>query len=579
MAFENLKSTGIAYLLTRLKEYFLQIKDAVKSVNGNLPDGTGNITIDSVPYAQNLETSISHRDYSAFILRTAGGDNSLGDGEAWLMDVKGNNVHENYVPESIEMTVNQAEGSNIEATIDRDTFVEYVQASGTYTIVYTSSWSIDPALYGITVEGNPVAGDSITVVYVAEERGTITVTTPAKLISTGWNLYNHTKTYAKVVKYAYGYMVSGTYTGLQYSATEIGTKSDITVTDGSFDIPADGYVWVSGGNSSDTAIWATWEDWTEEYDGEFSAYSQTEIDLTGMIGDDIFPYGLLKAGTVVDEINLNLGQAIQRVERLDYDAENLATAKASGREYEYDQDYIYLALATPVTTSVIINGSYTASDHGIEYFTDTAIPVQTEILYGNNLKNKLERNVLTISQQSLTESQISQVLKNLDASAVQKQVGEITSGSWNDFTKPQIFWYTDANASSFTNAPSATNGYTGIVYNADGRITQVAVNNNTIRYRYYTSSWTSWRSFKPIWVKTVTATTSANGNLTAGLSRSTYVVISANVNGADRIAIPTAYNSSNWGAHICSTYESMSAITNTEVTVSFYYTRIDDIGS
>ena len=60
MAFENLKSTGISYLLTRLKDYFLQIKDAVRSVNGNEPDGTGNIQINSVPYAQNLNQAF-HR--------------------------------------------------------------------------------------------------------------------------------------------------------------------------------------------------------------------------------------------------------------------------------------------------------------------------------------------------------------------------------------------------------------------------------------------------------------------------------------------------------------------------------------
>lgn len=418
MAFENLKSTGIAYVLTKLKDYFLQIKDAVRSVNNNEPDGNGNITLNTVPYAQNLETSVSHRDYASFILRTAGGSNSLENGDAWLMDIKGANIHEGFVPESIDMTINHASGSDIDATINRDTFVAYVTQSGTITLVYSSAWSADPSLYGITVTGTPVSGDNITIVYVKEQRGTITVAEPHSLISTGWNLYNHTLGYARVVKYSFGYHVDGTYTALQYSATESGTKSAITITDGAFDIPADGYVWVTGGNSTDTAIWATWEDWTEEYAGEFSAYSQTEVDLSEIIGQESgFPYGLLKAGSVLDEINLNLGTAIQRVERLEYNAENLATAKNSGREYEYDENYIYLALVTPVTTSIIIDGGFTANDHGIEYFSYTDVPVQTEILYGSNLKNKIERDVLTISQQTLTSAQQAQVRTNIDAAS------------------------------------------------------------------------------------------------------------------------------------------------------------------
>lgn len=412
MAFENLKKDGIRYLLTKLKDYFLQIKDAVKSVNGNEPDENGDISITSVPYAQNLESSAANRNYSMLDFRTAGGDGSIEDGDAWLMDIKGNNVHVGYVAESITHSISPEREDQITIEIDRDEFVSQVSSSGTTVLVYSTAWSEDPASYGVTITGTPVAGDTITIVYVKEERGTITVTNPSGFVSTGWNLYNHTLGYARVKKYSFGYMVSGTYTALQYSATELGTKSSITVTDGNFDIPADGYVWVTGGNSSDTAIWLTWEDWTEEYETDFSAYSQTTVDLSDVM-ETYFPNGLMKAGTVVDEINLNLGTAIQRVERLDYTEENLATAEASGREYEYDTDYIYLALATPVSTSVDVDGSFIADDHGLEYFVDTEIPVNTEILYGSNLKNKLERNVLTISQQTLTSAEQAQVQNNI----------------------------------------------------------------------------------------------------------------------------------------------------------------------
>ena len=90
-------------------------------------------------------------------------------------------VKTGYVAESIDMTVN---GDDIDATLDRDTFVSYVESSGTITLSYTSSWSADPANYGITVTGTPANGDSIVVVYVKENRGTITAAEPSSFVST-----------------------------------------------------------------------------------------------------------------------------------------------------------------------------------------------------------------------------------------------------------------------------------------------------------------------------------------------------------------------------------------------------------
>ena len=52
-------------------------------------------------------------------------------------------------------------------------------------------------------------------------------------------------------------------------------------------------------------------------------------------------------------------------------------------------------------------------DHGLELVSQTDIPVTVEMLYGKNLKNELERNVLTISQQSLTDAQKTQVQQNI----------------------------------------------------------------------------------------------------------------------------------------------------------------------
>lgn len=427
MAFENLKSTGIKYVLTKLKGIFLQIKDAVKSVNGNEPDENGDIHLESVPYADNLQSELTQRSVATFIDRTAGGSTPIDDGDAWLMDIKGNSVHDGYVAESLVMSVSPVEREDpIEADIDRDTFVSYVSESGTTTLIYTSDWSADPELYGITVTGTPVSGDVITVVYVKEVRGTITVADPQTFVSTGWNLYNHSTGYARALKYSedYGFRIEGTYTAIQFSATITGTRGAVTVTDGNFDVPSDGYIWITGGNSTDTAVYMTCSDWTEGIEGDFASYSETTVDFSTVMST-FFPNGLLKAGSVRDEINFNLGQAINRVEQKIYSDENRAAAESSGREYEFDEDYIYIALSSAETHSISVDGGVTASDHGLEMFTGTEVPVEAEMIYGNNLKNKLEVDVLTKSGDlvnNLTTNDATKVLSAAQGYALNSKV-------------------------------------------------------------------------------------------------------------------------------------------------------------
>lgn len=340
--------------------------------------------------------------------------------------------------------------ASITATIDEETFISYVSsASGTVTLTYSTAWSADPADYGITVTGDPVAGDVITVTYVKEVRGLITQSNPQRFVSTGWNLYNHALGYARVLKYSkeqgYGFKIAGTYTALEFATTTSGSRTTITPVSGYFAIPSDGYVFVTGGNATDTEIWMTWSDWgTQPNDGNgFEAYEEFAIDLSGYMAYR-FPDGLMAVGTVQDSININTGVATSRVMRLAYNTTNLANAKASGREYEYDENYIYLERETPLiydtswedstggtTVTRTLDGAYTANDHGIEYFTGTAVQVYAETIYGANLKNKLERDVLTISQQTLTSAQQAQVRENIgaaDATGTSDTIQKIEEG-------------------------------------------------------------------------------------------------------------------------------------------------------
>ena len=389
------------------------------TVNEVEPDANRNIAINEVPLAGNLSSDIAQVVNGTFIERTSGGDASIASGYGSLVALKGNMVKTGYVPESIVMTVTPVDPEDanvISATIDRDTFVSHVSVSGTTTLEYTTEWSDDPEDYGITVTGTPVNGDEIKVVYQKLNRGTITTASPSSFNSTGWNLFDVSSGYAKGVYYSedYGYKIGGTYTIVNFAATLSGERTTVTVTNGYFTIPSNGYVFVTGGDAT-TYIYPTWSDWTEGYSGSFQSYSLDTISLSEAMLN--FPYGLLSVGNIRDEINLNTQRAINRVQRLAYNSENLANVIAAGVAYDTDTNYIYAELQNPVTSAITVNGDYSVSDHGIEYFTGTTVPVVTEILYGENLKDKLRTDVVTISEQDLTTAQKTQVRTNIGAAS------------------------------------------------------------------------------------------------------------------------------------------------------------------
>ena len=343
------------------------------------------------------------------------------------------------------MTVSAAERTAppaITAVVDRDTWVAYkpdgtnLLPSGTYNFTYSTEWklnntAVDLADYGITVTNTPIAGDVITVVFVREVRGTITVALPhaeaandkRALVATGWNLYDHTNGYARCVKYSnvYGYAISGTYTSLEYAETPTGTTTEITPNeDGLFDVPGDGYILVTGGNGTDTAIWCTWSDADENFPGggSWEAYSESKIEIGGIMRAAL-PYGLCKIGSgssaVYDEIDFVHKQIISRISRVAYSEEARATAAASGRAYSFDENYIYQERATESVSSFTLDDEYQVHEYGLEFFAGSEIEVGTQILYGQNLKDKLKRDVVTISEQTLTNGQKAQVRENIGA--------------------------------------------------------------------------------------------------------------------------------------------------------------------
>lgn len=405
------------------------VKARVRTVNGNQPDEDGNVEVDHALTADNLTSANSQTSIGEWTRRTSGGSTPVADGGAWLSSVRGNRVHVGYTPEVLNMTVSHApreEGEvPITAEIDRDTFIQAVTGSTTITLTYTTSWSANPATYGVTVTGDPISGDVITIAYTAENRGTIIQSDPQTMVATGWNLYNHDVGYAIGLKYqdTATFKIEGTYTAVKFSATIDGAKTTIVPSDGIFTITANGYIWVEGGNDTDTAVYMTWADWILDGPDEWEAYTENVIDLSEVM-EDVFPHGLLRVGDIRDEIDFNTGMAISNVERLAYSAENLEQAEASGRTYEYDTNYIYLERAVAQTVDIDVDGEYTVSDHGLEYFTDTPIAVYAIVIYGNNLKNKLERDVLTKSQDL-----VNNLTTNDDSKALSAAMGYTLNGN------------------------------------------------------------------------------------------------------------------------------------------------------
>ena len=411
----------------------------VRTVNNVDPDPNGNVQLNTVSYADDLTTDDNIQVDAPFIVRTAGGSASINSGHAWIRRLKGSGTHVGYVAEDLRMTVipeEREEGVDpITATLDRDTFITYVNASTQFSMVYSTAWKVNgdevtPADYGITITGTPIAGDEIVIRYVKEVRGEIIMADPEMLVSTGWNLYNPDEGYARVAAYGGKYKIGGTYSTIRFAKIPGGTSHAVTVdANGLFTVPEDGYVLITGGNSTSTYVLCCWSDWEGGYEGDFSVYEEHVIDLTAIMVS--FPYGLCRIGDIYDEINFNTKQIIPRVKRIQYTDEARADAESSGLAYIFDESYIYIEMTAEeiaeATSSFALENQTEVDSHGIEFFTGTNWEVGTEIAYGASLKDKLRRDVLTISQQTLSEEQKAQVLENIGADAMVAPIQAVLS--------------------------------------------------------------------------------------------------------------------------------------------------------
>lgn len=394
--------------------------------------------------------------------------------------------------------------------------------------------------YGIETTGTAVDGDKITityvsgtpnsiinVVYTAPVQGTIQVAKPTSFVSTGYNQFNKNSTdfyladasiengeiVSSIGNYvcfckayagspqgymahsAGGYIIDG---GWCATLPQIGSilnqtqqEEDLKGTNFySITFENTGYFVVAVSNISDLCIHIRWDGEEDEVDEEYVEPSIIELPMVGTIGDDetliplpLSTYGMPAVGDVADTLNLDESIYIQRIGVYENTTQNMDEVRGMSVPYDFDTNYIYYVLESPISykiPSIIddkeVTSKYVVNDLGTEEFTGTIVPVGAWNIYGENLRNKLKVNVLTISEQNpaLNDHQLKQICKNLKLLDIIYPIGSIymsvnntnpgnfLGGSWERIKGCFLLAATDGGASGGnSNASIAPGGMGG----------------------------------------------------------------------------------------------------------------------
>lgn len=385
------------------------------------------------------------------------------------LDTYGLTASNIYAP-SLNLSVT---GTNLSAAqIVPNTWMGQILFSGTYSFIYNTSntsWTYEEenitlSDYGITVNGTPQNGDNIkvnydtgtpdstiTVIYTAPQQGTIVVATPTIFSATGFNQFDKNSMYVANATIDNGVIASDIGTYLCYCRAKGGVTNgyvaysesgqiigigwcenlptigedvvtadaSITSTLASIPFDEDGYVVVAVTSMNDLCIHPKWSGRADNDYADYVAPSTITLPTEDIEGTDI-PigiYGMPAVKSVADRLNLEAGTYIQKIGRLTNTVENMNYVIGLEVDYDYDSSYIYYVLKTPVTYTVDIDPIYIVNDWGTEEFVGTTVALGAQTLYGQNLRDKLRTDVLTISEQNpiLDKTQKAQVLSNIGA--------------------------------------------------------------------------------------------------------------------------------------------------------------------
>ena len=382
----------------------------------------------------------------------------------------------NVVNPSVSISVSGT--STVVATVVPDTWFSVMSGSGVYNFTYyvpdlqedptgVEGWYYNQELitltdYGITANGTAANGSIITinsvtgtpdstvrVDYTKYNPGTIVIPTPTKFCATGFNQFDkntmyignanisggkiarNTGTYVCYCKAVGGvtngyvaFSSNGTILNIGWCAELPAIGSDvvttgaaITSTLSSIPFSENGYVVVVVSNMEDLCIHPRWSGGADEDFAEYVAPSEIDLPTEDLEGNTIplGTWGMPAVGAIADRLNLDAGTYVQRIDRLANTSSNLSYVQGLETPYEYDNDYIYYVLSEPITYTVDVDPTYIVNDWGTEEFIGATVALGAQTLYGQNLRDKLRTDVLTISQQTppLTVVQKNRVAENL----------------------------------------------------------------------------------------------------------------------------------------------------------------------
>lgn len=303
-----------------------------------------------------------------------------------------------------------------------------ISASGEISTVAGSSIAVVPAVGGCLGSTN-VAGYTVTLLNVTEEEAESTnIENQQSLIGDIW--YSPVKVDAGTIPS--GVKLTKVWTGSP--SDDYGERCHVDFGE------ANGFLYIVL-NSSVKANLCVHPAWSEYMDKFYGPYFESEIDLSGIktldeisgtyVNLPLQEYGMPSVGTTAeastkDILNFETGVYTKKIRRIANTTENMAATitycTTHGTTFDYDANYIYMVLASSDYENlnaywqvdgswVKVNGSYIANDFGTEEFrfSSTAgyseLAVFVQILYGQNLKDKLRTDVLTLSAMNLTAAQ------------------------------------------------------------------------------------------------------------------------------------------------------------------------------
>ena len=377
--------------------------------------------------AAQLVTDTQQAQISSFPYRTSGGTLSIDSGKAELVYVKGKTVEviivtnnfevkDNSLTDSPAVSINETAWMSLPWGAHADTYTFTTLAGGRVSVEsedgtisqIVQGWFTP--LTGIIMVPNRAAmqgvGSSVTIEFTQSSTMTLKTAKPIGFESVGYNQASGADDIRLIADNEYRIDCSS-FTSIEVTPFDGSAVYTITPDEDNKFTPAK-----SGWGHVDDAVGQVlvalvWSGSRDNDPWETTWVYEKDIPMADKNGNALPPasYGFPSVGEVADEVNYHNKQYIQRVGHYAYSAENLEIVQALDTTYTYDSTDIFYVLDEPIVYELpeYTTGVYTVNDYGTEWFivdalgTPLEIPLETKIIYGSNLVDKL-RNLADIQE-------------------------------------------------------------------------------------------------------------------------------------------------------------------------------------